>query len=265
MDDRNSLTMPLTSYQELLDDLYNRFNDPAYVHPDPLEFVLATPDSKDREIVALIAACLAYGRVQTILKSVSRILKPMEGQTHDFIVSHTLDDFRNIYRDFVHRFTKGGEIADFLFAVKGVLKNFASLRNCFLNFFSLEDETITPALNRFVEELRKAASPPPISLLSNPEKGSAMKRVHLFLRWMVRKDRVDPGDWKAIPPTKLLYPLDTHIHAFGLNMGLTKRKSPDLKTALEITEKFRRLAPDDPVKYDFSLTRVGILKLDSPL
>jgi len=84
--------------------------------------------------------------------------------------------------------------------------------------------------------------------------------MNLFLRWMVRKDRVDPGGWKGIPVSRLIIPLDTHMHKMGLLFGFTKRRQASMITAVEITEEFRKIAPHDPVKYDFSLTRLGIRK-----
>ena len=256
-------TMPDTEMKKALDALYERFNAPEHIHPDPLEFVLHYPNPRDREIVGLISSCLAYGRVQTILKSVASLLDPLEGHPHSFILSHSLGDFKRIYRGFVHRFTKGKEVACLFEAIRKTVSEHGSLKNCFLTHYNPKDPTIVPALQGFIAELRHAAGSPPHSLLPDPARGSAMKRCHLFLRWMVRHDRIDPGGWDMISPSRLLYPLDTHIHAFGLRMGLTRRKSADLKTAIEITEGFRGFAPDDPVRYDFALTRIGILKLDS--
>ena len=91
-----------------------------------------------------------------------------------------------------------------------------------------------------------------------PSAGSACKRLNLYLKWMIRNDQVDPGCWKKIPPSKLVMPLDTHIFRICSNLGITKRKSADMKTALEITSFFRSINPEDPIKYDFALTRPGI-------
>jgi len=96
------------------------------------------------------------------------------------------------------------------------------------------------------------------SLLPCPEKGSACKRYHLYLRWMVRKDAVDPGGWDGISASKLIVPLDVHMHRICMGLGLTSRAQADLKTALEVTQRFRAIVPEDPVRYDFALTRTGI-------
>ena len=251
--------MSLLSIKEPLEAVYELFNNPEYIHPDPLEFVYLYPENRDREVVGLIAACLAYGRVQTILKSVSEILTPMGPSPHAFIISHTLEDFKEIYTGFTHRFTKGEEIAGFLEAIRQILMDYGSLKACFFTHDKPEASNLKVALAGFVSSLRCAAGISPCSLLPDPEKGSAMKRLNLFLRWMVRRDRVDPGIWGDISPERLIYPLDTHIHAFGLRYCLTGRRSADQKTAMEITDAFRTISPGDPVKYDFALSRLGIL------
>jgi uncharacterized protein (TIGR02757 family) len=94
--------------------------------------------------------------------------------------------------------------------------------------------------------------------MADPEKGSACKRIMLFLRWMIRNDEVDPGGWDKISPELLIVPLDTHMHTIGKILGFTERRNADMKTALEITRGFKKISARDPVKYDFCLTRFGI-------
>ena len=94
--------------------------------------------------------------------------------------------------------------------------------------------------------------------LPSPDGGSACKRLNLFLRWMVRKDNVDPGIWQSIPASHLIVPLDTHMHRIAKAMGLTSRKQADIQSAIEITGAFSFIRPADPVRYDFALTRLGI-------
>ena len=98
------------------------------------------------------------------------------------------------------------------------------------------------------------------SLLPLPDRGSACKRLNLFMRWMVRQDAVDPGGWSGVPLSKLIIPLDTHMHRISRAMGLTSRRQADMGTAMEVTRAFQKFAPDDPLRYDFVLTRLGIRK-----
>ena len=100
-------------------------------------------------------------------------------------------------------------------------------------------------------------------LLPSPESGSACKRLNLFLRWMVRSDAVDPGGWSGVSPAMLIVPLDTHMHRIAAKLGLTKRRAADFRAAREVTGAFRTIAPEDPVKYDFALTRLGILRSET--
>lgn len=120
------------------------------------------------------------------------------------------------------------------------------------------DETVLDALSKFAGELSRRAGGCRRGLVPSPCKGSACKRLNLFMRWMVRRDEVDPGGWSGVPPSKLVVPLDTHMFRICSTMGLTRRKQADLRTAREITDRFREIAPGDPVRYDFALTRLGM-------
>jgi uncharacterized protein (TIGR02757 family) len=162
------------------------------------------------------------------------------------------------FGDFKHRFTTGQELATMLYGVKRVVERHGSLYGCFAKGLKPEDETVLPALSLFVSDLSSVFNGRPRSLLPSPEAGSACKRLNLFLRWMVRKDKVDPGGWDRIPAAKLVVPVDLHMHKISLALGFTQRKQANLRTALEITSAFRAIAPEDPVRYDFCLTRLGI-------
>ena len=240
-----------------LDALYAKYNRRSYVHPDPLEFVYEFEDEADREVVALLASSLAYGRVVQILASVRKVLDVMGGKPADFVervpaatLAHTLARFR-------HRFTRGSEIAAMLHGVGETRRKFGSLNTCFLQGWNGAGNVV-PGLSRLVEEISSSAGREFPFLLPSPSAGSACKRLNLFLRWMVRCDDVDPGGWHGVPASALIVPLDTHMHRIGLALGLTQRRQTGLQTALEITEAFKQVALDDPVRYDFCLTRLGI-------
>lgn len=249
--------MPPDNIKKKLDDLYLRYNRRRYVHPDPLEFLYSYNQIKDREIAGLIASSLAYGRVKQILKSVSVILNIMDPSPYLFLKNATYRSMCNAFDGFIHRFATGKQIAALLWGAKNVIARFGSLNNCFVEGMSPDHETVYPAMTFFATQLIVEKCNPG-HLLALPEKGSACKRMNLFLRWMVRKDNVDPGGWKDVPLSKLIMPLDTHIHKISLKLGLTEKKQANLRTAVEITSGFKRMVPDDPVKYDFALTRLGI-------
>jgi uncharacterized protein (TIGR02757 family) len=271
----------LERYRPLLDEHYAAYNRRQFVHPDPLEFVLAFDDPADQEIAALIAGSLAYGRVEQIRRSVFAVLRRMaagpeagpparadvpEGAELEQSLRHVSP--ARFLRDrppaqiaaamagFKHRFTTDAELTAMLAGARNALHRHGSLERCFLAGLSKSDETVVPALTRFVACLDAPAAA--ASLLPDPSRGSACKRLNLLLRWMVRRDAVDPGPWRGVPQRLLVVPLDTHMLHIARFLGLTRRSAGDMRTALEITEGFRTIRPDDPVRYDFCLTRLGL-------
>ncbi len=246
------------SNKQALDDLYASCNRRTLIHPDPLEFLYKYEDDRDREIVALIASSLAYGRVRQILKSISSVLEPMGPSPHAFLLDSSLHQILSIFQGFKHRFTTDRELSLLMWGIRQVCREYGSLHRCFVAGLQEGDDNVLPALSFFVEALSSRAIVRRSSLLPKPEKGSACKRLNLFLRWMVREDEVDPGGWNLVPESKLIVPLDTHMHRIGLLLNLTRRKQANMRTAIEITHAFREIAPQDPVRYDFSLTRLGI-------
>jgi len=245
---------PINNLKPLFETLYERLNRRSLVHPDPLEFLYRYPQVRDREVVALLASCLAYGNVKQILRSISWVLERLQ-HPGEFIRSASLKAVRTRLRGFRHRFSTDEELSALLWAAGRVVEKYGSLGECLLRHWR-PSQDILSALEGFVQEFY--AHGEPSSLLPRPWRGGACKRLHLMLRWMVRKDAVDPGGWKGISPSALLVPLDTHMHRLALAMGFTRRRSANRRTVLEVTQAFRLINPQDPVKYDFALTRLGI-------
>jgi uncharacterized protein (TIGR02757 family) len=159
---------------------------------------------------------------------------------------------------FTHRFASTEHMTALFLGMKQIIKHHGSLYEGFLSGLKSDEDTVLPALTIFARHLTQVKGPSAGHLIPLPERGSACKRLNLFLRWMVRNDDVDPGGWEKIPASKLIIPLDVHMHRAGLQLGFTERKQADMRTALEITEGFKKIALDDPVRYDFALTRLGI-------
>ncbi|NOX32212.1 MAG: TIGR02757 family protein [Deltaproteobacteria bacterium] len=226
--------------------------------PDPLLFLYDYPEKKNREIAGLIAACFAYGRVDQIMKTVGHILEKLCPSPYEYLLGVAEKEIANDFKGFRYRFASESHLVNFLWGIKNVLNEFESLENCFYSGHSPVNETVLPGLVFFSGKINKNKKIG--HLMADPEKKSACKRSLLFLRWMVRKDLVDPGGWKKISPSQLIVPIDTHMYKTGRMLEFTRRKSPDMKTALEITRGFRKILSCDPVKYDFSLTRFGIRK-----
>jgi len=250
--------MPLRRHADAIRELYLRYHRRRWVHPDPLEFLYAYDDPADREIVGFVTACLSYGRVEQILRSVSVVLGRMGDSPRRFVLDSRPGRLVETFGDFRHRFSNGEHLASLLAAIGRAVRKYGGLREAFQLGLETRDRTVLPGLNRFAALLAGEAPRPCGHLLADPGKGSCCKRYHLFLRWMVRRDAIDPGGWEGVGPERLIVPLDTHMHRIASALGATRRKTPDLRAALEITEAFRRIEPSDPVRYDFALTRLGI-------
>ncbi len=239
-----------------LEDLYRRLNRREFIHPDPLEIVLRFRHVSDREIAALIASALAYGRVTQILTTVSSVINVM-GRPYRYMMTADVRRFRADFGRFKHRFTTSDELVTLLMGIKSAVAEYGSLERSLSIAHEKSKPDCTDALTEFVNRLKRG-SEVRNSLLPDPVLGSACKRLNLFLKWMVREDEVDPGGWRDVDPSMLIVPLDTHMYRIGRALGASDRKSADLKAAREITSAFRNVAPDDPTRYDFALTRLGM-------
>ncbi|MCX5752927.1 MAG: TIGR02757 family protein [Candidatus Krumholzibacteria bacterium] len=243
-----------------LERLYLKYNDRRFIRSDPVEFVRRYDNSRDRELVALIASSLAFGNVKPIRASVARALEILGPAPADRVTASSPPDLELSFRHFRHRWITGKDMASLLAGVRGALKEYGSLGELFRAKLDRSDPDVAPAAGRFARTLFEMGGGYRPCLLPSPESGSACKRLNLFLRWMVRSDAVDPGGWSEVPPSMLIVPLDTHMHRISTKLGLTKRHTADFRAAREVTAAFREISPDDPVKYDFALTRLGILR-----
>lgn len=241
----------------LFESAYARFNRREYIHPDPLEFLYLYDAPEDREVAGMIASALAFGHVNQILRAVKAVLEPM-GSPRRFLIRASRARLGNVFQGFRHRYVNEGDLCDLLWGIRGVLKEHGSLGECLRTALKPDDETVLPALTVWVEQLKKASNGRRNYLLPDPRDGSACKRLHLFLRWMARRDAVDPGGWDFVGASRLIVPLDVHMGRIARFLGLTTRAQADGRAALEVTRAFRRWTPRDPVRYDFALTRMGI-------
>lgn len=240
--------------KSFLEGLYYVYARRELICPDPLYFLYKYESVKDREIVGLVASSLAYGRVTQIMKSVRYVLSCLTEEPHKFLLTN--ERFEVVPKGFKHRFTTGRDMNNLLRNVSSILREYGSLEE-FMGECLREDKFFS-ALDKFSERLTRGKEVGSFSLVTAPKDGSACKRLFLFLKWLVRHDDVDPGGWEVISPRELIVPTDTHMHRIGMKLGFTKRKSADLRCAIEITDSFREVAPEDPTKYDFVLTRFGI-------
>lgn len=242
-----------------------RTYDARYIGSDPLHRVLAFRASADREIGGLFAAALAYGNAKAILASLDDLFARMDGRPAAFVRAFDRERDAPRLAGFRHRWTAGSDVADLAAILQAALREHGTLGALFARCRGAGEPTVREALGRFVRALLAYAPglPPGAGvrrLLASPEDGSACKRMNLYLRWMVRRgDGIDCGLWRDVPASALVIPLDTHVARISGFLGLTRRRTPDWKMAAEITDGLRRLHPADPVKYDFAISRLGIL------
>jgi uncharacterized protein (TIGR02757 family) len=237
-----------------LESLYARYNRREFVHPDPIECLAGYPDPADREIAGLVASALAYGRVEQILRSVRNALDRLGPRPRAFVAEAPSAAIARVCRGFRHRFTDGTALASLLSGAGALLREHGTLNTAFVSGLDPADETVESAMNRFSSSLGMEER----YLVPAPAEGSACKRFCLYLRWMVRQDEVDPGGWTGVRPAQLIVPLDTHMARIAREMGLTRRNTANFAMAREVTRAFARFCPEDPVRYDFALTRFGI-------
>jgi uncharacterized protein (TIGR02757 family) len=239
-----------------LERLHRRYHHRRFVSPDPLEFLYRYDDVRDREVAGLIASALAYGNVKAMRPAIERVLAPLGTRPSRALAAATPRGLRRSYRGFRYRVTPETQLVGLLLAMRSLQRRHGSLEACATA--PAGEPTALPALGALVDALADAAPCSLAHLVPHPDGGSACKRLNLFLRWMVRADAVDPGGWTAIRPAQLVMPLDTHVYRTARGRGWTARRTPDLKAALAITDVLRSIRPDDPLRYDFALTRPGI-------
>jgi len=241
--------------------------DRTKLEPDPLQFLHLFKDKKDIELVGLIASIFAYGNVKQIENTLKKLMIVFNGKPYSFIKNYRDKDFIK-FDGIKHRFYSEDDVAKLFIILSKEIKNYKSIKQIFLQGYNISDENVKNGIsnfsnhfiNSFIETFGEVTDGIKF-MFPLPEKGSACKRVNLFLRWMIRKDDLDFGLWKEIPASKLVIPVDTHIARISRQLNLTKRKNADWKMAVEITEKLKKFNYDDPVKYDFAICHIGIRKL----
>ena len=244
--------------QELLYEKFNEFNRQEFIETDPIQIPKLFAEKNNIEISGFLAATIAWGNRKMIIRNSHRLIELMDNNPHDFIINHEDKDL-HIFDSFVHRTFNGEDCKFFIKSLKNIYLNHNGLENIFIDSFK-KHNNIKESLADFrkiffeLEHLHRTEKH-----LANVEKGSAAKRVNMFLRWMVRKDKhgVDFGIWD-IPTSELMMPLDVHSGNVSRKLGLLNRKQNDWKAVAELTENLKQFDSNDPVKYDFALFGMGV-------
>lgn len=241
---------------ELLNEAYEKYNGKNFIENDPVSVPHLFSKKEDIEIAGFLAATLAWGNRKSIIKNAKSLVERMDHAPHDFIQSHSKKDLKH-FEKFVHRTFNGTDCIFFMTSLKNIYINEGGLEKVFNKVKADAGQRITGFRKIFLETAHLKRSEKHIS---NPAANSSAKRLCMYLRWMVRKDKkgVDFGIWKSISPAELCLPLDVHTGYVGRRLGLLKRKQDDWKAVEEITSVLKTIDPKDPVKYDFALFGLGV-------
>ncbi len=245
--------------KSLLEEKAAKFNTPAFIENDPVQIPHSFSVRENIEISGFLAATLAWGRRDMIIKNTLDLVSRMDKNPIDFLLYMEDRDLR-IFKDFKHRTFNDEDCMFFIKSLSRLYKSGEGLQESFMKGYRIRN-SIQDAILSFRNEFLMTGHPQrSIKHLADPTRGSACKRLNLFLRWMVRKDEggVDFGLWSGIATADLYIPLDIHTGNTARQLGLLNRKQNDWKAVEELTGELRRLDPEDPVKYDYALFGMGI-------
>jgi uncharacterized protein (TIGR02757 family) len=249
--------------KEKLEKLYRSYKH-KHSSKDPVWNLHRFSDERDIEIIGLISSAYAYGSVDQINRFIEQLLQKTGNKPYEFTVNFRKQKDKKHLEGMYYRFNTERDLVNLFSSLNKTLTKHSSLKNAFMINYDPAHENIVPALTGFINELGMNSANSGDRyyhyLIPNPLNGSTCKRMNLFLRWMVRKDDIDMGLWNRISTSKLIMPVDTHIARVSKKLGLVKRRSVDLKFAIELTNRLKKFDDADPVKYDFALCHMGIDK-----
>ena len=241
--------------KDLLEFKYIEYNKRSFIDFDPISIPYEFSKKEDIEIVSFLISTISWGNRKSIINSGKKLIKILGDSPYDFIMNYDENKIKKI--NFVHRTFNSDDLIFFLKSVQNIYKNYSGLESVFSKFKN--EEFIFKNINNFRNIF--FSIPHPLRTqkhISNPNKNSACKRLNMFLRWMIRKDKnVDFGIWKNLSPSILSCPLDVHTANTARKLKLIDRKQNDIKALIELDNSLRLMDKNDPVKYDFALFGLG--------
>ncbi|MFA8451580.1 MAG: TIGR02757 family protein [Bacteroidales bacterium] len=253
------MTKSRTDIISTLEEAAILYNQPSFIKKDPISIPHQFTSKEDIEISGFLTSIISWGRRDNILKSANKLMSLMDNKPYDFLINSKEKDLRP-FENFIYRTFQGVDCIFLVSALREVYQSGSNLEDLFSKPFQKHQ-----SIKMSISECRNTLlSYPHLQRsekhLANPLKGSAAKRINMFLRWMVRKDNngVDFGIWNKIPTSALICPLDVHSGRVARHLGLLNRKQNDWKAAAELTTNLKELDIDDPIKYDFALFGLGV-------
>ena len=252
--------MKQAALKDFLDAKVEQYNHPHFLESDPLQIPHQFHKKEDIEISAFLTATIAWGNRKSIINNAKKLMQLLDNAPYDFIMQHQDRDAEKLL-SFVHRTFNGTDLCYFIKALHHIYTNHNGLEACFAK--TATAQSVQPAISSFKQTFFELPHPLRTTKhVSDPLKGSAAKRINMFLRWMVRDHTtgVDFGLWKQLKPNQLSCPLDVHSGNVARKLKLLKRKQNDAKALAELDKNLRKLDPKDPVKYDFALFGLGVFE-----
>ncbi|SHI73271.1 TIGR02757 family protein [Arenibacter nanhaiticus] len=246
--------------KEFLDAKVIQYNLPEFLQSDPIQIPHLFSIKEDIEISGFLTATIAWGNRKSIITNANKMMELMDSSPYDFIMNHEASDLEKL-QGFVHRTFNGDDLTFFVRSLKNIYKHHHGLEDVFSK--ATDTLPLQAAISSFKSVFFEIPHPARTTKhISDPLKGSAAKRINMFLRWMVRDNTtgVDFGIWKKLSPAQLSCPLDVHSGNVARKLGLIKRKQNDGKALAELDANLRKLDPMDPVKYDFALFGLGVFE-----
>ncbi len=253
------LNLHTEDLHELLEQLYLRFDNEAFIEHDPVSVPHRYTSREDREIAGFLSATIAWGNRKAIVKSAHRMMEYLDDAPYDFVRNASDGELERLHT-YVHRTFNGFDLRDFVMALRSMCERYGSVGGFFEGAFA-ESGSMESVFAQFRREFFAVSHQPRCEKhLSSIERGAACKRLCMYLRWMVRRDPygVDFGLWECIPMSALYMPLDLHSGNVARLLGLLHRKQNDWRAVVELTERLREFDAADPVKYDYALFGAGI-------
>ncbi len=236
-----------------LDELVKKYETKDFIKNDPIQFPHKGKSKEEVELLGFLASLFAYGNRKIFINKLNQLFELSDNDVLNYIKN---GDFKNL-KGFEYRFAKDFDIVAIYKSLNKLYNSSNGLEELFKYGYEKEN-MLQVVVDYFYSNVSDKVGQGFFHMIPNPKNGGAMKRMNMFLRWMIRKSDVDLGIWQFIKPSELFIPLDVHVARVSRNMGLLQRKSNDFKAVLELTEQLKKFCPEDPIKYDFAMFAFGV-------
>ncbi len=246
--------------KEFLDEKVDTYNRKQFIDSDPIQIPHQYSEKEDIEIAGFLTATIAWGNRSMIIKNAQKLMNYMGNSPYDFTMHHRPEDLTKL-SSFTHRTFNATDLRYFVTSLRNIYLHHGGLEKLFGKY--AQTDRLQGSVHHFKRHFFELEHPSRTTKhVADPEKGSAAKRINMYLRWMVRKDQrgVDFGIWQSLKSSQLSCPLDVHSGKVARKLGLLKRKQNDARAVEELDSELRKLDPLDPVKYDFALFGLGVFE-----